>query len=47
MAENSDRAELERRLAQCRRLATAANDPLTQERLRKLISDLEEQLRPE
>jgi hypothetical protein len=47
MAEKSDRAELERRLEQCRRLASGAHDPLTQERLRKLIVDLEEQLCPE
>jgi hypothetical protein len=46
MAEKSDRAELERRLEQCRRLASGAHDPLTQERLRKLILDLEEQLCP-
>lgn len=47
MAENSDRAELERRLEQCRRLAADAYDSLTHERLRKLILDLEEQLRRE
>lgn len=47
MAETSDRAELERRLEQCRRLAADALDRLTQERLQKLILDLEEQLRSE
>ena len=45
MIEKSDRKELERRLEQARRMAKEATDPLTNERLAKLISDLEEQLR--
>jgi TATA-binding protein-associated factor Taf7 len=40
------RDELERRLAQARRVADRALDPLTKERIEKLIRDLEEQLRP-
>jgi hypothetical protein len=38
------RKELERRLAQARRLALEPNDPLTRERLAQLIEDLEFQL---
>jgi hypothetical protein len=45
MAETSDRKELERRLAQARRMAAQHVDSLTKERLQKLVSDLEEQLR--
>jgi hypothetical protein len=41
---DSDRDELERRLAQAKRMAAEPSDPLTQERLAKLIRDLEEQL---
>jgi hypothetical protein len=41
----SDRMELERRLAQARRVAREQNDPLTRERLTKLILDPEDQLR--
>jgi hypothetical protein len=37
--------ELERRLAQARRVAREQNDPLTRERLTKLILDPEDQLR--
>lgn len=44
MTENSDRKELERRLEQARRMAAHHTDALTQERLEKLIRDLEEQL---
>ena len=44
MREDDDRAELERRLDQARRLAKDT-DPLTKERLTKLVQDLEEQLR--
>lgn len=40
-----DREELERRLAQARRMAREPLDRLTMERLSKLIRDLEEQLR--
>jgi hypothetical protein len=45
MAQKSDRRELERRLEQARRMARDNDDPLTKERLSKLICDLEEQLR--
>ena len=45
MAENGDRKELERRLEQARRMAAQPVDPLTKERLQKLVRDLEEQLR--
>jgi hypothetical protein len=45
MTENNDRKELQRRLEQARRLAGGATDPLTKDRLQKLVRDLEEQLR--
>jgi hypothetical protein len=45
MNENSDRKELERRLEQAKRAAPLINDPVTTERLLKLVKDLEEQLR--
>lgn len=45
MADNSDRKELERRLAQARRMVAQPVDPLTKERLQRMVSDLEEQLR--
>jgi hypothetical protein len=45
MDKKSDRKELERRLAQARRLAAEPNDPPTKERLKKLVQELEEQLR--
>lgn len=45
MTENDDRAELERRLEQARRMAALPVDPLTKERLEKLVRDLEEQLK--
>jgi hypothetical protein len=45
MSEKSDRKELERRLEQARRMAAEQTDPLTKERLAKLIGDLQEQLR--
>jgi hypothetical protein len=38
------RAELDRRLAQARRLSLEPSDPLTRERLAQLIEDLEQQL---
>lgn len=41
-----EKSELERRLAQCRRLASESFDALTKQRLQKLAFDLEEQLRP-
>jgi hypothetical protein len=45
MAESRDRKELKKRLEQARRIATAALDPLTKERLHALVLELEEQLR--
>jgi hypothetical protein len=39
-----DLAELNRKLAQARRLALEPTDPLTRERLAQLIEDLEFQL---
>jgi hypothetical protein len=45
-SDRSDRAELERRLAQARRMASAMTDALTKERLEELVRDLEQQLRP-
>lgn len=45
MAESSDREELKRRLEQARRIAGLALDPLTKERLTRLVQELEEQLR--
>jgi hypothetical protein len=45
MAESSDREELKRRLEQARRIADLALDPLTKERLQRLVQELEEQLR--
>jgi hypothetical protein len=45
MDEKSDREELQRRLGQAKRLATVPSDPVTMERLQKLVQQLEEQLR--
>jgi hypothetical protein len=45
MAESSDRKELERRLEQARRIADLVLDPLTKERLQRLVQELDEQLR--
>jgi hypothetical protein len=45
MAESSDRKELERRLEQAKRIADLPVDPLTKERLQRLVRELEEQLR--
>ena len=45
MNEKGDRKELERRLEQAKRAAAMCNDPVTTERLLKLVKDLEEQLR--
>jgi hypothetical protein len=45
MAQERDRIELERRLEQARRMAAAGFDNTTTERLKKLVEDLEEQLR--
>jgi DNA-binding ferritin-like protein len=44
MTETTDREELKRKLDQARRLAAEPSDPLTTERLSKLIAELEEQL---
>jgi CRP-like cAMP-binding protein len=44
MNEKSDREELQRRLEQAKRAVALLNDPLTTERLQKLIEDLEERL---
>jgi hypothetical protein len=41
-----DRKELERRLAQARRMAKEPTDPLTHERLEVLVVDLEHRLKP-
>jgi hypothetical protein len=45
MTEKSDRKELQRRLEQAKRAVDLVNDPVTTERLQKLVKDLEEQLR--
>jgi hypothetical protein len=45
MAESNDRKELERRLEQAKRIANLPVDPLTKERLQRLMRELEEQLR--
>lgn len=45
VSESKDRKELEQRLAQARRIADLALDPLTKERLQGLVRELEEQLR--
>jgi hypothetical protein len=44
MIEKSDRKELERRLEQAKRAVALLNDPVTTERLQKLVRDLEERL---
>jgi hypothetical protein len=46
-SKSHDRAELKRRLAQARRMASEPTDPLTQQRLSELVRDLEEQLKLE
>ena len=45
MDDKSDRKELERRLEQAKRMAAVSGDTVTNERLQKLVQDLEEQLR--
>jgi hypothetical protein len=45
VSESRDRNELLRRLEQSRRLAAEPSDPLTRERLKQLVNDLEEDLR--
>jgi hypothetical protein len=45
MVEKSDRRELERRLEQAKRMVAMPADPVTNERLRTLVQELEEQLR--
>jgi hypothetical protein len=45
ISESKDRKELKQRLAQAKRIADGALDPLTKERLQRLVQELEEQLR--
>ena len=45
MDEKSDQEELQRRLGQAKRMAAVPSDPVTMERLQKLVQQLEEQLR--
>ena len=45
MDDKSDRKELERRLEQAKRMAAFPSDAVTNERLQKLVQDLEEQFR--
>jgi len=45
VSESKDRNELKQRLAQAKRIADGALDPLTKERLGRLVQELEEQLR--
>jgi hypothetical protein len=45
VTEKSERKELERRLEQARRVTREHDDPLTKERLSRLILELEKQLR--
>ena len=45
MDDKSDRKELERRLEQAKRMAAFPSDAVTNERLQKLVQQLEEQLR--
>jgi len=45
MTESSDRKELKKRLEQAKRISDLALDPLTKERLTRLVQELEEQLR--
>jgi hypothetical protein len=44
MGDSKDRKELEQRLAQAKRIADSVLDPLTKERLQRLVQELEEQL---
>jgi hypothetical protein len=45
MTESSDRDELKKRLEQAKRIAGSALDPLTKERLTRLVQESEEQPR--
>jgi hypothetical protein len=45
MTESNARKDLERRLEQAKRMAALPVDPLTKERLQRLVQELEEQLR--
>jgi len=45
MNQRRDRKELERRLEQANRMSAMPPEPVTNERLRKLVQELEEQLR--
>jgi hypothetical protein len=44
MTSSVEREELYRRLAQCRRLSSAASDALTEQRLRALVLDIEKEI---
>lgn len=46
MTGSVEREELYRRLAQCRRVSSAASDALTEQRLRALVLDIEKRLPP-
>ena len=45
MTESNDRKDLERRLERARRMAALPVDPLTKERLQRLVRELKEHLR--
>ncbi len=45
MTESNVREDLERRLQRAKRMADLPLDPLTKERLQRLVHELEEQLR--
>jgi hypothetical protein len=45
MEESPNRRELERRLAQAKRMAVSTSDAVTVERLTRLVAELEGQLR--
>jgi chromosomal replication initiation ATPase DnaA len=45
VAQSSERAELQKRLEQVRRLSSIANDAVTRERMNELARDLEDQLK--
>ena len=45
IGQEGDRKELERRLEQAKRMAAAVFEKTTSERLKKLVEDLEDQLR--
>jgi hypothetical protein len=45
MTNQTDKAELERRLEQARRLSSSVTDPLTKQRLEDLAHTIEDQLK--